>query len=127
MIYVVRNTLNGAAVRAFRNLQKASDYRAFCDLVPEWQVHEVDEVELDEEPPAPEVGDPYSVRMTMTVGVHARLGEVLGAGEALVGSGGAQAKEWAVAAIAGALGDAFQGVEKVVLEVLDEQGRRVDG
>ena len=126
-IYVVRNTLTGGIAKAFRNEQKADDYRAFLDPPIERPIHAVDEVELDDEVPKPEVGPPHSVRMTINVSVHARVGEFLGADEQLEGSGAAQAQKWAIVQFARALGDSFQEFEHMAVEVLDEQNRRVDG
>ena len=126
-IYVVRNTLTGGIAKAFRNEQKADDYRAFLDPPIERPIHAVDEVELDDEMPKPGVGPPHSVRMTINVSVHARVGEFLGADEQLEGSGAAQAQKWAIVQIARALGDSFQEFEHMAVEVLDEQNRRVDG
>ena len=126
-IYVVRNTLTGGIAKAFRNEQKADGYKAFLDPPIQRPIHAVDEVELDDEVPKPEVGSPHSVRMTINVSVHARVGEFLGSDEELEGDGTAQAQKWAVVQIARALGDSFQEFEHMAVEVLDEQNRRVDG
>jgi hypothetical protein len=126
-IYVVRDMLTGGIAKAFRNQQKADDYREFLDPSIQRPVHAVDEVELDDEVPKPEAGSPHSVRMTINVSVHARVGEFLGADEQLEGSGAAQAQKWAIVQIARALGDSFQEFEHMAVEVLDEQNRRVDG
>jgi hypothetical protein len=126
-IYIVRNTLTGGIARAFRNEQKADDYRAFLDPPIQRPIHAVDEVELDDEMPKPEVGPPYSVRMAISVSVHVRFGEFLGPDEKVEGNGAAQAQKWAIVQIARALGDSFQEFDHTSVEVLDEQNRRVDG
>jgi hypothetical protein len=126
-IYVARNVLTGGIVKAFRNAHKADGYRKFLDPSTQRTTHAVDEVELDEEQPKPEMGPPHSVRATITVAVSAKIGELLRPGEKLEGSGTAQAQQWATDKIAKALGDSFQGVVEAAVEVFDEQGRRVAG
>ena len=121
-IYVVRDVLTGGIAKAFRSEHKADGYREFLDPPIQRPIHAVDEVELDEELPKPEVGPPHSVRMTINVSVHARVGEFLGDDERLEGDGAAQAQKWAIAQIARALGDSFQEFDHVSVEVLDERG-----
>ena len=121
-IYVVRDVLTGGIAKAFRNKHKADGYREFLDPPIQRPTHAVDEVELDEEQPKPEVGPPHSVRMTINVSVHARVGEFLGSDEKLKGDGAAQARQWATNKLAEALGDSFQGVVGAAVEVLDERG-----
>jgi len=126
-IYIVRNTLTGGIAKAFRNEQKADDYRTFLDPPIQRPIHAVDEVDLDDEAPEPKVGPPHSACMAINVSVHARFADFLDYNEKVEGNGAAQAQEWAIAQIAGALGDSFQGCSHVSVEVLDAQRRRIDG
>ena len=126
-IYVVRNTLTGGITKAFRNEQKADDYKAFLDPPIERPIHAVDEVELDDEVPKPEVGPPHSVRMTIAVVVHVRVGEIPHLEETEPRKIAAYAQKWVRSAVDKALGDVLVEYDEQAVEVLDEQNRRVDG
>jgi len=141
-IYVVRDEARGDNAMAFRSERKAEAYKELLRTRRKPAV--VDEVELDDEVPELEVGPPHFMRLSLNVDLHFALhteatvddishervdirAKFLSKGEQLRGNGAEQAYKWAVAEITNALGDSLEEIEQGSVEVLDEQGRRVQG
>lgn len=123
-ISVVRDATHGYNAMAFRSKEKAEAYRRF--LGTQSMPAMIDEVELDEEPSEPEVGAPHSVIITLHAQIRAKIGEVAADGESPQASAH-QAQWWAESKLGEAFGGALQMFAFDKIEVLDEQGRRVQG
>ena len=122
-IFMVRDA-EGTNLWAFRSEKKAEACGKLLNKqcgMPAF----IDEMELDEEAPEPAVGPPHSVRVRLRAQVSAKIGEIA-TGESTKFPAH-QAQWWAEVKLGEAFGDALQTFEFDEIEVLDEQGRRVQG
>jgi len=122
-IFVVRDAEESTNLEAFRSEKKAEDYRKMLNENNMPAV--IDEVKLDDEAPEPEVGPPHSVRVNFSARLNAKIGEIVT--DESMRAPAHQAQWWAESKLSEAFGDALAEFEFNDIEVLDEQGRRVQG